>query len=338
MDLPKAENTLLLAVYELARKGQPATPETVDGILRQWGEATGGAADDLLGLVGKEALTRVGDDYFLTATGRARAKQLTAREISAWMLASERSQAYWKLCARVYGTGLCQFDMMTNAQLRKLLEVLNLKAGHQALDLGCGIGTVTEYVSDLTGASLTGVDFAAGAIRRAQERTRDKRHRLAFEEADMDELPFPSGSFDAIIAIDSLYFAEDLRKSALKLKEILRPGGQMAILHTTRVAEEASEARSGTAEPGERRLPEVLMECGLRFRAWDFTEDEHELWRNTLQAAEALRAEFEAEGSLDLYRSRISEAERELEHSAAGRKHRCLYLVQGQTGERAASC
>ena len=49
------------------------------------------------------------------------------------------------------------------------------------LDLGCGNGKMAEYISDCTGANLTGIDFIPFAIQQAQERTQAKRDRLEFK-------------------------------------------------------------------------------------------------------------------------------------------------------------
>ena len=76
-------------------------------------------------------------------------------------------------------------------QLNKLLEILSLNESSRVLDLGCGIGSVTEYISDVTGAHITGVDFAEDAIIRARSRTRAKRNRLTYEVGDMNDLRFP---------------------------------------------------------------------------------------------------------------------------------------------------
>jgi cyclopropane fatty-acyl-phospholipid synthase-like methyltransferase len=48
-----------------------------------------------------------------------------------------------------------------------LLEVIRVRAGDRLVDLECGIGTVSEYIGDCTGAHVTGIDCAAAAIERS---------------------------------------------------------------------------------------------------------------------------------------------------------------------------
>jgi len=44
------------------------------------------------------------------------------------------------------------------------ISYLEIKTGDKVLDLGCGAGGISEYISDETGAHVTGLDYAASAI------------------------------------------------------------------------------------------------------------------------------------------------------------------------------
>jgi 2-polyprenyl-3-methyl-5-hydroxy-6-metoxy-1,4-benzoquinol methylase len=87
------------------------------------------------------------------------------------LLKSQKSKAYGEFCKKVYGRNLCQFNMFDEEQLQKLLTELNLNNTHIVLDLGCGNGLISEYISDLTGAKVIGIDYAGGAIKEAQKLT-----------------------------------------------------------------------------------------------------------------------------------------------------------------------
>ena len=122
-------------------------------------------------LVGYELATHSGTAYSLTKKGSVQLKQSMIQGFSAMMLAAEQSAVSKKFCQQVYGIDLCQFNMMSRAQLDKLLEELNLGKDDHNLDLGCGVGLISEYVSDVTGAAVFGIDFATEVIERARERT-----------------------------------------------------------------------------------------------------------------------------------------------------------------------
>jgi ubiquinone/menaquinone biosynthesis C-methylase UbiE len=215
--------------------------------------------------------------------------------------------------------------MLTASQLERLLQILNLDMHHRVLDLGCGIGTITEHISDVTQATVTGADFAVAAIEYARERTKRKRGRLTFEVGDMDDLPFPIDSFDAIISVDTLYFVEDRTKTMCRLKEILAPGGQMGLFWTqTAKPTEPQEL----LQPTKTELAQVLDEAGLRYEFWDYTEEERDLWKRSLALTNELKPSFEAEGNVELADGQICESQEMVAHVEAGRIARYLYHVR----------
>src|SRR5512144_3000981 len=99
------------------------------------------------------------------------------------------SPAHAAFCRRVYGRDLCQTGLADMAQLRRMLPATDLPHGQRALDLGCGLGLITEYLSDTTQAYVAGLDDVPVAIKVAQERTRAKQPRLAFRLADFEAPP-----------------------------------------------------------------------------------------------------------------------------------------------------
>lgn len=192
-------------------------------------------------------------------------------------------------------------------------------------DLGCGVGRIAEYVSDVTGASVIGLDFAGPAIRRAQERTRDKAGRLTFVIGSLNRLDFPAASFDTIIALDTLYFATDLPRTLERLKILLRTGGQMGIFWSQMVpgGEDTEQL-----QPDKTKLAQALSGLGMTFRTHDFSVEEKSLWRRALTMLDDLKAEFEAEGNTRLYEERLAETRRVLEAVESERVSRYLYHVR----------
>ena len=77
----------------------------------------------------------------------------------AYYAAVEHSQAHHAFCERVFGKDLCQHGFANLKQLELLMQVTRLGSAHRALDLGCGNGMIAEYLSDCTGAHITGLDY-----------------------------------------------------------------------------------------------------------------------------------------------------------------------------------
>ena len=137
------------------------------------------------------------------------------------------SAANAEYCARVYGRNLCQHGFADLPHLDDLIRVARLTAGTRVLDLGCGNGMIAEYISDETGAHVTGIDFIPQAIEDARARTQPKRDRLDFRVMDMSRLDFPPASFDVIVSVDTFYFT-DLVETLAGCRPLLREGGRLA--------------------------------------------------------------------------------------------------------------
>ncbi|MFC1852255.1 class I SAM-dependent methyltransferase [candidate division CSSED10-310 bacterium] len=277
-------------------------------------------------LMKKELLVTSDTVYFLTKEGRLYADELIWNDsFSFTLIQCEQSKTYGVFCERVYGKNLTQFDMMDMAQLQSLLEVLKLDRHNHVLELGCGIGTIAEYISDVTKANIVGIDFAAGAIKRARERTQEKASRLTFQEGNMNYLDFPPDSFDTIIAIDTLYFVSDLEKTVARMMEILKPGGQMGIFYSSMAPTDDTKA---TLHPDKSLFAKAIQKYDVHYTALDFTEKEREIWQKQKATAEKLKMRFEEEGNLDIYHHRIKEAEIILKYVVSDRISRFLYHVR----------
>ncbi|MBO9667880.1 MAG: class I SAM-dependent methyltransferase [Bdellovibrio sp.] len=226
----------------------------------------------------------------------------------------EQSKTYRRFCQGVYGRDLCQANMVDEEQLQKLVSLADLKPFENVLDLGCGGGFTSEYISDLTNARLLGLDFAKGAIEAASARTHSKFPRINFQVGDLNKLPKFAEKFDCIIAIDSLYFVNDLEKTLSSIASYLNPNGRLLIFYSSKL---------GTN--GDVQLETALTNAGLLFQKRDFTANDKEIWTRTKSVALSLKEDFRAEGNSEIYKSRIAEAERNLQWHDEGVMGRWLY-------------
>ncbi len=191
----------------------------------------------------------------------------------AFYAATGHSQAHHLFCEKVFGMDLCQHGFADLDQLDQLVKVTGLGPGMHALDLGCGNGLIAEYLSDKTGAHLTGLDYIPQAIEQARQRTAVKADRLAFMVGDINQLELSPASFDVIISIDSIYFSEDYGKTIADLKKALRPDGQMAFLYS--IGREpwvpVEQFSSETIQPDQTPLAKALQANDLAYLTWDLT-------------------------------------------------------------------
>jgi len=136
----------------------------------------------------------------------------------------------------------------------------------------------------------------------ASRRTAKRRERLEFVCADMNELELPAHTFDAMMALDTLYWVEDLPGLLAGVARSLRPGGRMGIF----MLEDGDAVEAGSTRAGR-----ALTQLGLEWSASDCTSANARFWRRMWQTATRLRSDYEAEGNGFIAASLIREAEEE---------------------------
>lgn len=328
MKFTEAETQVMVTLHELRTAGKPADAEGLDSVKVHFRKYLEDWTPAFESLIAKDLVKRDGEVYELTDLGRAFARQLHRDRPPSrmWYWYKEYyekapvSRAHAEFCERLFGRDFCQHGFSDMAQIEKMLELGAFKPTDHLLELGCGTGSVAEFISDKTGARVTGIDIVPEAIRIARERTADKQDRLTFREGNVSHIHFPTNSFDGIISIDSLYFAENLSDTLRQMTQVVRPGGQMLIFYNDVLAGDP---------PGQwEALEGVLKEHALPFSRHDFTREHLEHAKRKLEIAEELRPAFEAEGNLFLYENRAGEARGEIAAVEAGTGRRSLYHVR----------
>ncbi len=242
-----------------------------------------------------------------------------------FLVRSAESKAHAIFCEKVFGINLCQYNVLDKEQLDKMLEILNLQPNQLVLDIGCGLGKITEYIAEKTGASIIGVDNAEKVVEWAKTNTKTDQERLVFQVGDLNKLEFSKEKFDAIISIDTLYYSEDFIKVIKKMKEILKPDGQMGIFYAQgRNAEESIEK----TEPENTKVGQALVENGLHFTTIDFTENGRNVWVRELATAQELEEMFREEGNDDLCKDRIEQSKDMIQKVDKQLERRFFYHVQ----------
>jgi cyclopropane fatty-acyl-phospholipid synthase-like methyltransferase len=336
----EAQMQALIAVLELSRSGQRADAENLTnvGYFRQyrqdWTEALSTFADQGL-LACQEGA------YILTKRGSVQAERLREARppfyywYKDYYQATRTSAAYAEFCERVFGRDFSQHGFSDMAQVDVMLARLNLGPKDRVLDLGCGNGAMAEYIAQETGARVSGIDYIPEAIRQAKERAESRPDRLSFYVGDIGhlvdaqgQLPFRPHSFDALIAVDTLYFG-DLKDTLRQMRCLLAPGGQMALFYGHNRYTSEGEFDPATLAPQRTPLGEALQVHDLRCETLDFSRADYEHAQLKKVVLEELRPALEAEGNLFLFENRYGEARGAMRLFEAGESVRYLYHVRG---------
>jgi ubiquinone/menaquinone biosynthesis C-methylase UbiE len=284
-------------------------------------------------LLDRGLVTKKGDCYLLSDAGKKLGKKCRSERMSKGydnlLSRTETSKAYSIFCERVFGKDLSQYNVLDMEQLNTLMKKLELRPSEVALDVGCGNGRITEYISDLTGAKMVGLDFAAEVISMAQRRTINKKDRLTYVVGDMDDLTFEERSFDAIISIDTLYFVDNIVETIKKLKSLLNPSsGRLAIFYDQSCNPDESR---DVLLPKNTKVGVALSNNGLVYETVDYTAKSRGIWIREIEAARELKELFAKEGNSDIYEDRAQDAKRTLETIENGRQVRHFYLAKSKT-------
>jgi SAM-dependent methyltransferase len=152
--------------------------------------------------------------------------------------------------------------------------------GRLTLDLGCGEGRVAR---DLTarGHAVVGIDAAPTLVRLAREADPEGRYVVA----DAADLPFEAGSFDLVVAFNTLMDFDDMPGAVADAARVLEPRGHLCacITHPLRdagrFATRARHAPFVIEQPyfGKRRFELTVRRGGheVAFHGWTYPLEEY---------------------------------------------------------------
>lgn len=109
------------------------------------------------------------------------------------------------------------------------LEVVRravLGTGERVLDVGTGTGIAASAAAG-DGRRVVGIDAAPGMLELA--RAEHEGEGIEFVEADFMALPFANGSFDAVLAVHALLFADDRVAALREMLRVAAPHGRLSL-------------------------------------------------------------------------------------------------------------
>ena len=113
---------------------------------------------------------------------------------------------------------------------KRVIELARMRNHASFLDLGTGTGDLArEALSQFPQASMIAADFTHEMMRVGQ-----KTSPLNFSAADALRLPFNDFSFDAVVSGFLMRNVIDLQKALEEQYRVLKHGGRIVILDTTR--------------------------------------------------------------------------------------------------------
>ncbi len=261
-------------------------------------------------LESKGILKQKDGDYCFTEIGEALKTKLATEvpvfkyEYDYYFALEQNSKAHQQFCLEVYGADFSQHGLIDQLELQVLIEQLKHHQHANIIDIGCGNGRITEYLTGLVNSQFLGIDISAQAIQVAQER--NQYSNLAFEAGNMNSLT-SNQRFDAILFLDTIYYAANIQTTLRDCVDMLTENGVIYMYYSEFImGQEELEYLAGA----NTRLAKILKELGLQFEFTNLTESGIRHWKKKLNTLESMKHEFEDEGNLALWDYRYREANR----------------------------
>ncbi|GJQ20133.1 MAG: demethylmenaquinone methyltransferase [Bacteroidia bacterium] len=116
---------------------------------------------------------------------------------------------------------------------KKAIRLLREFRPSEILDVATGTGDFAfEAARLLLPSRVVGIDVAENmlALGREKARRRGLSERVSFQQGSAEHLPFPEGSFDAVISAFGVRNFSDLHAGLCEMHRVLRPGGVILVL------------------------------------------------------------------------------------------------------------
>ena len=108
-----------------------------------------------------------------------------------------------------------------------MLNAAKVGSGQRVLDVACGTGVLAREAAVRVGSEgfVAGVDPGPGMLAVAKELT----PHIEWQEGTAEEIPYPNGSFDAVVSQFGLMFFSNRSQALNEMLRVLKPNGYLAI-------------------------------------------------------------------------------------------------------------
>lgn len=121
----------------------------------------------------------------------------------------------------------CRRFKLRNVEKEAAFFLPHLRPGIKLLDAGCGPGSITfGFAEQISPGTVVGIDTDQSRIEAASQQICDTGvDTISFLVADVNKLPFDTGSFDAVFANGLIEHLPIAYEGIYEMMRVLKPGG-----------------------------------------------------------------------------------------------------------------
>lgn len=142
-----------------------------------------------------------------------------------------------------------------------LVEAAGLMTGERVLDIACGTGVVPRTAASRVGpgGTIVGVDINPMMLQEARRASSGLQTAIEYLESNVQSLPLPDASFDAVFCQQGLQFFTDRLAALKEVHRVTTPRGR-AVFAVWRGIEHHAAMTVLDAKVMVRHLPAEIME------------------------------------------------------------------------------
>jgi SAM-dependent methyltransferase len=161
------------------------------------------------------------------------------------------------------------------------LDLLAIRPGERALEVGCGSGVILRDIARRVGREgrAVGLEYNAAFLPIARELAEQEglAERIDWRQGDARALPFSDAEFDLALAVTVLRHVHGADQAVAEMARVVKPGGRVAVFEgdtegflinhpdrelTRRIVVSGTDDTTADGRLA-RRLPGLLLEAGL---------------------------------------------------------------------------
>lgn len=198
-----------------------------------------------------------------------------------------QSKAFQSYCEDAFGADFSQDGFSDLNQINTILSYIPQREELHILDIGCGNGKMLKYLQTKTDAYIYGFDYSENAIDTARAHAKEKSD---FRVGVIGEIEYPEEIFDAVISMDSMYFAKDMSQFVSQVHTWLKADGLFLIGY------QEGDVMPKTENSETTVIAQALRENNLKYKVTDITEETYFMLRRKRESILKHETEFMKEG------------------------------------------